>query len=156
MKLLTHNMMTSKCIKGVRTGFPLGIVASSFIAAHLYQTRANISIFFFFQASETKVTTVDFNPEFVCRMIPKLDWDALYQAAESIGIAADLPKALLPDYEHNEEFLRRVHHTLFEVEVVAGELVCPETGRKFPITNGIPNMLLNENEVHTGGSRTCF
>ncbi|XP_037269993.1 tRNA methyltransferase subunit 11-2 isoform X2 [Rhipicephalus microplus] len=133
MKLLTHNMMTSKCIKGVRTGFPLGIVAS-----------------------ETKVTTVDFNPEFVCRMIPKLDWDALYQAAESIGIAADLPKALLPDYEHNEEFLRRVHHTLFEVEVVAGELVCPETGRKFPITNGIPNMLLNENEVHTGGSRTCF
>ena len=26
-------------------------------------------------------------------------------------------------------------------------LVCPETGRKFPVTDGIPNMLLNEDEV---------
>ena len=25
--------------------------------------------------------------------------------------------------------------------------VCPETGRKFPVADGIPNMLLNEDEV---------
>jgi len=34
-----------------------------------------------------------------------------------------------------------------QVEVKEGYLVCPETGRQFPITNGIPNMLLNEDEV---------
>ena len=34
-----------------------------------------------------------------------------------------------------------------QVEILEGALVCPETGRKFPITNGIPNMLLNEDEV---------
>jgi len=34
-----------------------------------------------------------------------------------------------------------------QVEVKEGFLVCPETGRQFPITNGIPNMLLNEDEV---------
>ncbi|CAN8020127.1 hypothetical protein HPB47_008295 [Ixodes persulcatus] len=124
MKLLTHNMMTSKCIKGVNVGFPLGIVAQ-----------------------ETKEVSVDFNPEFVSRMIPKLDWDALYQAAESLGCAADLPKSLAPNYEHDQDFLKQAHHALFEVEVISGELVCPETGRKFPITNGIPNMLLNEDEV---------
>ena len=28
-----------------------------------------------------------------------------------------------------------------------GDLVCPQTGRKFPVKNGIPNMLLNEDEV---------
>ena len=28
MKLLTHNMLTSKAIKGVQTGFPLKIVVS--------------------------------------------------------------------------------------------------------------------------------
>ena len=28
-----------------------------------------------------------------------------------------------------------------------GELECPETGRKFPIKRGIPNMLLDEDEV---------
>lgn len=34
-----------------------------------------------------------------------------------------------------------------QVEVQEGDLVCPETGRKFPISKGIPNMLLNEDEV---------
>ena len=27
-----------------------------------------------------------------------------------------------------------------------GDLVCPETGRRFPVSDGIPNMLLNEDE----------
>lgn len=34
-----------------------------------------------------------------------------------------------------------------QVEVEEGSLVCPESGKKFPIKNGIPNMLLNEDEV---------
>ena len=34
-----------------------------------------------------------------------------------------------------------------QVEVQEGSLVCPETGRRFPISDGIPNMLLNEDEV---------
>ena len=36
---------------------------------------------------------------------------------------------------------------VFQVEVQKGFLVCPETSRKFPVENGIPNMLLNEDEV---------
>ena len=35
----------------------------------------------------------------------------------------------------------------WQVEVVEGELECPESGRKFPISEGIPNMLLREDEV---------
>jgi len=35
----------------------------------------------------------------------------------------------------------------FQLEVIEGSLVCPETGRKFPVSNGIPNMLLKEDEV---------
>lgn len=34
-----------------------------------------------------------------------------------------------------------------QVEVQEGSLICPETGRKFTIKNGIPNMLLNEDEL---------
>ena len=34
-----------------------------------------------------------------------------------------------------------------QVEVVEGDLQCPESGRKFPVTEGIPNMLLREDEV---------
>ena len=36
---------------------------------------------------------------------------------------------------------------LLEVEVIEGELECPESGRKFPIKKGIPDMRLNEDEV---------
>lgn len=35
----------------------------------------------------------------------------------------------------------------FQVEVMNGDLICPETERIFPITSGIPNLLLNEDEV---------
>jgi multifunctional methyltransferase subunit TRM112 len=43
--------------------------------------------------------------------------------------------------------LKKIHQVLLEVEVLEGNLICPETGRKFPITNGIPNMLVNEDEL---------
>ncbi|KAL3276174.1 hypothetical protein HHI36_020893 [Cryptolaemus montrouzieri] len=124
MKLLTHNMLTSKCLKGVSVGYPLGI-----------------------NATEVTTSVVDFDPEFISRLIPKLEWHALKQASDIIGEKGYLPEALIADYENNEEFLKKVHHALLEIEVVSGNLVCPETGRSFPINNGIPNMLLNEDEV---------
>lgn len=47
----------------------------------------------------------------------------------------------------NEDILKQIHHALLEIEVIDGHLECPETGRKFPISQGIPNMLCNEDEV---------
>ncbi|KAM8848047.1 multifunctional methyltransferase subunit TRM112-like protein [Synchiropus picturatus] len=123
MKLLTHNMLTSH-VKGVTKGYPLLI-----------------------KASEVRVTEVEFNPQFVSRMIPKLEWSALVQAADGLGHRQDLPADLIPDYEKNEEFLKQVHRALLEVEVMEGSLQCPESGREFPISKGIPNMLLNEEEA---------
>uniref|UniRef100_A0A3Q3VNS7 Multifunctional methyltransferase subunit TRM112-like protein n=1 Tax=Mola mola TaxID=94237 RepID=A0A3Q3VNS7_MOLML len=120
MKLLTHNMLTSH-VKGVTKGYPLLI-----------------------KATEVKVNEVDFNPQFVSRMIPKLEWSALVQA---LGQRQDLPGELVADYEKDDEFLKKVHRVLLEVEVVEGCLQCPESGREFPISRGIPNMLLNEDEV---------
>ncbi|XP_054647187.1 multifunctional methyltransferase subunit TRM112-like protein isoform X1 [Dunckerocampus dactyliophorus] len=123
MKLLTHNMLTSH-VKGVTKGYPLLI-----------------------KATEVKVSEVEFNPQFVSRMIPKLEWSALVQAAEELGHRQDLPGDLVPDFENNEEFLKKVHRVLLEVEVIEGCLQCPESGREFPISKGIPNMLLNEDEA---------
>ncbi|CAG5085387.1 Similar to TRMT112: Multifunctional methyltransferase subunit TRM112-like protein (Bos taurus) [Cotesia congregata] len=108
MKLLTHNMLTSRGLKGVSVGYPLGIVAK-----------------------DIKVADIDFNSEFIAR----------------IGHVGELPQTIIQDFENNEDFLRKVHHVLLEVEVINGDLVCPESGRKFPINNGIPNMLFNEDEV---------
>lgn len=106
-----------------------------------------VSAFLISQVKDLKVLEVEFNPEFVTRVIPKIDWTVLRGAAESVGHLGDLPLQPVPDYENNDEFLRKVHHVLFEIDIINGDLVCPETGRKFPITDGIPNMLLNEDEV---------
>lgn len=37
------------------------------------------------QATEVKVNEVEFNPQFVSRMIPKLEWGALVHAAEEVS-----------------------------------------------------------------------
>mmetsp|Transcript_27220 Transcript_27220/g.80077 ORF Transcript_27220/g.80077 Transcript_27220/m.80077 type:complete len:116 (+) Transcript_27220:32-379(+) len=115
MKLLTHNMLTSP---GVAKGFPLKIVA-------------------------TKVETMetDFNAHFVARMVEKLEWGALLGAVEQLGLDAKLPAAVPEGYAEDETFLRALHHVIVEVEVVEGELICPETSRKFPIKGGIPSMI---------------
>uniref|UniRef100_A0A3Q2PKW7 tRNA methyltransferase activator subunit 11-2 n=1 Tax=Fundulus heteroclitus TaxID=8078 RepID=A0A3Q2PKW7_FUNHE len=109
--------------------------------------QADRLLLVFVQATEVKVNEVEFNPKFVCRMIPKLEWSALVQAADQLGHREELPGELVADYEKNEDFLKRVHRVLLEVEVIEGCLQCPESGREFPISRGIPNMLLSEDEA---------
>jgi multifunctional methyltransferase subunit TRM112 len=77
---------------------------------------------------------------YVCMYIHKND---LLQ----IGHVGELPQILIEDFESNEDFLKKAHHVLLEIEVINGDLLCPESGRKFPINDGIPNMLLNEDEI---------
>lgn len=54
------------------------------------------------------------------------------------------PMQVTEAMKEDEAVLRKVHHALMEVHLVEGELVCPETGRKFPVRQGVPNMLLHE------------
>ncbi|XP_058684712.1 multifunctional methyltransferase subunit TRM112-like protein [Poecile atricapillus] len=125
MKLLTHNLLSSH-VPGLRPGggFPLRI-----------------------EAVEVQVRPVPFNAAFVARLLPRLRWDALREAAESLGRPSELPPEPLPNSESDEEFLRRVHHVLLEVEVLEGSLQCPDSGRRFPISKGVPNLLLSEDEA---------
>ncbi|XP_070086269.1 multifunctional methyltransferase subunit TRM112-like protein isoform X5 [Equus caballus] len=61
MKLLTHNLLSSH-VRGVGPrGFPLRL-----------------------QATEVRVSPVEFNPDFVARMIPKVEWAALLEAADTV------------------------------------------------------------------------
>jgi len=124
MKLLTHNMLTSKSLKNVMNGFPLKI-----------------------EATEVQTVEVDFNPEFTVKMLSKIDWSALTFAAKCVGHCEGLPESLPEEVAQDESLLKKIHHVMMEVDVVNGTLECPETKRAFPITNGIPNMLLNEDEV---------
>jgi multifunctional methyltransferase subunit TRM112 len=116
-------MLTSH-VKGVKNGYPLRILAR-----------------------QVEVKEIQFNSHFISRMLKKIDWRVLTEAAISIGHGDNLPMDLPLGYESSEGFLRSAHHVLMEIEVVQGELECPESGRKFPIQDGIPNMLLRSEEV---------
>ncbi|CAG7850711.1 SubName: Full=Related to TRM112-subunit of an adoMet-dependent tRNA methyltransferase (MTase) complex {ECO:0000313/EMBL:CCA74735.1} [Serendipita indica DSM 11827] len=45
------------------------------------------------------------------------------------------------------EFLKALHHVLLEIHVEEGAMVCANCGHVYPISNGIPNMLLQEHEL---------
>ncbi|KAI6702962.1 hypothetical protein NL676_012098 [Syzygium grande] len=122
MRLLTHNMLSSN-IKGVTNGFPLGIVVEKVIEK-----------------------PVEMNPDFLKNMFAKIEWKALVDASRSMGYA-DLPDQADSSMLDSVDFLQRFHHALLELHLEEGTLVCPETGRKFPVNKGIPNMLLHEDEV---------
>lgn len=52
----------------------------------------------------------------------------------------------MPEMLEDEDFLKAFHHALLEVHLEEGALICPETERRFLVTKGIPNLLLNEDE----------
>ena len=53
----------------------------------------------------------------------------------------------MPEMLQDDDFLQAFHHALLEIALKEGALVCPETGRRFLVTKGVPNLLLNEDEV---------
>ncbi|KAL3641310.1 hypothetical protein CASFOL_016278 [Castilleja foliolosa] len=122
MRLLTHNMLSSN-IKGVTNGFPLLIEAEKVVQKE-----------------------VDFNADFLRNMFAKVEWKVLVDASRTLGYS-ELPEEAEPSMLDSAEFLRKFHHALVELHLEEGALVCPDTGRKFPVNKGIPNMLLDEDEV---------
>jgi multifunctional methyltransferase subunit TRM112 len=63
-------------------------------------------------------------------------------AAPAPGGTVD-PTVASPDYVLISQFNR----ILMDIHVLEGFLICPETGRRYPIHDGIPNMLLHADEV---------
>lgn len=65
------------------------------------------------------------------------------EACGESGLPEQLPDEL---DDADEATMQMLHRLLVETHVQEGQLECPETGRRFPIASGIPNMLLNEDE----------
>ena len=40
----------------------------------------------------------------------------------------------------DDDFLQAMHNLLLDIHVIDGFLICPETGRRFPIAERIPDM----------------
>lgn len=82
---------------------------------------------------------------FAKHTLPILNWESLLQGAQAMGLDS-LPPSVTPELANDEGFLRALYHVLMNVHLVNGMLTCRETGREFPVTDGIVNMMLEENE----------
>ncbi|KAI9221304.1 hypothetical protein BC828DRAFT_82274 [Blastocladiella britannica] len=122
VRLLTHNMLQCH-VKGCTNGFPLR-----------------------FQNAEVEHSEQDINADFLANMIPRLDWAALRTTAHELGLG-QLPEEIPDDAKTNTEFLELLHRVLMETQVKSGAMVCPSCEHVYPIKDGIPNMLLSEEEV---------
>lgn len=91
--------------------------------------------------------------ELVTNVVNKIEYAALLQACQQLaGQCASLPElpAELPaadDLIQNDALIASLHTVLFDIHVTEGNLICPGTGRKFSIKEGIPNMVLHEDEM---------
>ncbi len=66
MKLITHNILTSKVLKQVVNGYPLKL-----------------------NATKTEIKKSDYQPDFINRMMKKIDYKALYEAAQTVSTSSN-------------------------------------------------------------------
>lgn len=127
MRLLTHNLLQCH-VKGCTTNsYPLALKNIKFQKVEIEAEKAT-ALF--------------------ARMLPKLDYGAVKSALDQCGIERSaLPEEVPENAVDNEEFLVKLGELLMGTEIEGGEMVCNGCQHIYPITDGIPNMLLNENEI---------
>jgi len=137
MRLLTHNFLKSN-VRNTPNGYPLKIKPTKII----------------FDPSPVDEVMVE-------KIVGKIDYDALKTAYIQIKSFADsgevevdftwpaseLPETLPNFVDLPEEIKILLHQVLFDIHILDGKLICPGTNREFTISNGIPNMVLHEDEI---------
>lgn len=116
MKLLTHNALRCPA-KDVIKGYPLLI-----------------------EMEEMEVVESEFNRDFMISILPSLDWAGVLIAAKVVGIDG-MPQVFDTSLMTDKEFLLAMHNLLLNIHIKKGKMICPESGRSFPIENGIADMM---------------
>ena len=132
MRLLAHNVLRNNAAAASQTTSPLRITAT--------QVRVDEP-----SAADGPDDARRREVAFARHALPVLDWEALLQGAGAMGLHT-LPPSVTPEMVEDEGFLRALYHVLMNVHLVNGMLTCPETGREFPVSDGIVNMMLEESE----------
>jgi multifunctional methyltransferase subunit TRM112 len=135
MRLLTHNVMRNNASAASRTTSPLRITATTKVRVDESSTPSN----------ECDNSAARREIEFARHVLPVLDWNSLIHAAKALGLSS-LPPIVTEELAEDEGFLRALYHVLMNVHLVDGMLTCEVTGREFPVTDGIVNMMLEEHE----------
>ena len=130
MRLLTHNYLKSN-VKGTQNGYPLII-----------------------EANTIEYIESPIDRELLLKILPKINYSTLKTAVEQIMPLCKQSNIDIDELASNLEIpnedvgtIQNLYKVLFDIHVTTGGLICPDTGRKFPIVQGIPNMVLHEDEV---------
>lgn len=138
MRLLTHNFLQSN-VRGTTEGYPLKIEATNVIVEESTMDSVLLSkVLCKINYSGLLKAINDI------RSTPNLKPDLSTMLSEAPDIPSEPPKE---GESVDEAILKALHFFLFDVHVLDGVLICPDTSRKFPINDGIPNMILHEDEV---------
>ena len=142
MKILTTNFLTCavKSCKSSPAAFPLHP-----------------------QSATLSATEVDYTPEFILNILPRVNYDALVVITDSLSLGALLPERSVFEglverltsgtqeangqgegegQEGEEEVLKKLHRLLLETNIMEGNLVCGNCGFEYPVKEGVGNFLL--------------
>jgi multifunctional methyltransferase subunit TRM112 len=124
MKLMTHNLLACNKKGCTTNNFPLKIIAT-----------------------QTGLINAEYDEDLVKKMLKKLDLPALTLACKDVGVYKFDFETLPQDDFENSEVLKYIHHCIFEVTITTGKLQCPNCGKEYQIADGIPNLILNDDEI---------
>ncbi|KAL0948057.1 hypothetical protein HGRIS_010680 [Hohenbuehelia grisea] len=119
------------------------LITHNLLACHAKGCNAN-NFPLQFKDVEIEIREAEFNPDFLRGFLPKIEWKALVDSARQIGdtsLPAEQPEMV------DDDFLKSLHHVLLELHIEEGSMTCPNCSHVYPISNGIPNMLLAEHEI---------
>ncbi|KZT30088.1 Trm112p-domain-containing protein [Neolentinus lepideus HHB14362 ss-1] len=119
------------------------LITHNLLACHVRGCNSN-NFPLQFQDVQIGLREAEFNPDFLRGFLPKIEWNALVDSARQLGdtsLPAEQPVMI------DDDFLKTLHHVLLEIHVEEGAMVCPNCKHVYPISNGIPNMLLADHEI---------
>lgn len=145
---MTHNFLRSN-VKGTENGYPLIIEVTT-----LNCCCCSSSI-------ESSSSTIVVDKDLLLGLLPKINYPALLSAMQQVSphchhhppyllslLETQLPTELPTNVtDLDNATMAKLNRALFHIHVVEGYLICPDTGRRFPIKDGIPNMILHEDEL---------
>ncbi|KAK2812349.1 type I protein arginine N-methyltransferase Rmt1 [Emmonsiellopsis sp. PD_5] len=118
------------------------VLTANFVSCAIKACKSSPASFpLHFNDAELEQTELEFQPDFLRNILPRIDWEALRTTAKELGFPS--LSDTKPDGDAvTDEFLHELHKLLLETQVVEGKLVCGNCGHEYRIKEGIANFLL--------------